>query len=136
MIAAALGLLAACEEAAPGSSRDTTPPAVTHTLNPPAWILGTWSDCNGFSDLSWTFEAHNVVAVASGTTLNYAEHSKVDGVSVSESHGSDWYSIEATAPTSGGGTLTTRNHFTDDQGRIQVRSTIGGATYGPLPLCM
>ena len=77
-----------------------------------------------------------MVAVASGTTLNYAEHSKVDGVSVSESHGSDWYSIEATAPTSGGGTLTTRNHFTDDQGRIQVRSTIGGATYGPLPLCM
>ena len=123
--AVALLLLTGCEEAVNGKP---DPAAVS----PPSWILGTWTNCVdvGSLNLSWTFTDNNAVSTAQSITVDYAVHSEQPGVDLEEASGDTWYRLTITAD----GT-TVRYRFELDGSRLLVTSTIGGASFGTLPLC-
>ena len=87
---------AACEDPALGANPD--PPAATHALNPPSWILGTWTNCvdvGSSLNLSWTFTDNNAVSTGQSITVDYAELS--ESADVTDASGATWYRLEATA---------------------------------------
>lgn len=74
-------------------------------LNPPSWVLGTWSDSSGM--ITWEFMPDDAVYSALGTSIDFADLTRGPGFRLSDSATSSSYSI-----TCGSGGVSTTYSFT------------------------
>jgi hypothetical protein len=100
-------------------------------IDPPSWIIGTWSNSVTNPLITFQFTSDNVINTNSSLTVNFKELCNSIGDSVSQTSTDTEYTITLSSPSDGSGTY----HFVKtSSSTLNYSISTSGITVGPVEL--